>query len=94
MPAKRTVYILLVMFLGALLGDIFYDALEIFYLNSSIVSGDSPYIAYARSLFSWRPWLEIFFDLMGALGGYYAGKAWWKIIYIEDRRHKKYKLGW
>jgi len=89
MPSKRTVYILLAMFLGALLGDIIYDALEISYLNSN-----GTYPTYARSLFSLRPWLEIFFDLSGACGGYYAGKAWWKIIYIEDRRHKKYKLDW
>ena len=94
MPTKRTVYILLVMFLCALFGDIVYDALEISYLNSLIESGNSARVAGGGDPDSSRIWLEIFFDLLGAFGGYYAGKAWWKIIYIEDRRHKGYKLDW
>lgn len=94
MPAKRTIYILFAMLLGMTLGDIVYDVLEVSYLDSLIAKSGSWFVVYGKSFFALRPLPEIFFDLSGAFGGYYAGKAWWRIIYIEDRRHKKYKLDW
>ena len=70
---KKTVYLLLAMFLCALLADIIYDGLEISYLNASLVSRDAWYIVYGKSLFAFRPLPEIVFDLAGAFGGYYVG---------------------
>ena len=94
MPAKRTVYLLLAMLLGVTLGDIAYDILEVYYLNSLIAESGSWLIVYGKDFFALRPLPEIVFDLAGVLVGYYAGKSWWRIIYIEDRRHKSYKLDW
>lgn len=85
---------MLVIFLFVLLGDIVYDLLEISYVDSLLTAGGNRYTYGAENIFALRPLPEIVFDLMGALVGYYAGKYWWRILYIEDRRHKKYKLDW
>ena len=94
MLAKRTVYLLFAMLLGMILGDIAYDLLEVSFLSSLIAESGSRLIVYGKDFFALRPLPEIVFDLAGVLGGYYAGKSWWRIIYIEDRRRKGYKLDW
>lgn len=91
---KKTVYLLLVIFLGCLLGDILYEMIEVFYLNSVMAQRGSLYSAYGESFFALRPLPEIIFVLAGMLAGRYAGKYWWRIIYIEDRRHRHYKVDW
>jgi hypothetical protein len=94
MLTKKTVYLALAMLLGLTLGDIAYDVLEMFYLSSSIVQGVGWYSVLAEKFFALQPLPEIIFDMIGAFGGYYLGKIWWRIIYVEDRRKKNYKLNW
>lgn len=91
---KKKVYLLLVIFLGCLIGDILYDMLEIFYLNSVMAQKDNLYFSYGKSFLILRPLPEMIFVFVGMLVGRYAGSHWWRIIYLEDRRHRHYKIDW
>ncbi|MDD3190753.1 MAG: hypothetical protein PHI66_03635 [Candidatus Pacebacteria bacterium] len=94
MISKRKFYIILVVFLGALVGDIVYDAMEISYLDAVFSQSGGWYVFFGEKFFTLRPLAEIIFDLAGAFLGYHAGKIWWRIIYVEDRRRKSYKQDW
>jgi MFS family permease len=37
------------------------------------------------------PWLQIALWLFGALGGYFLGRWWWRIVYIDRAWEKKIK---
>lgn len=94
MPNKKTVYLILVVFLGCLLGDILYDMVEVSYLSIAMAQRDSLYVVYGDNFFALRPLPEMIFVLIGMYLGYHAGKSWWRIIYVEDRRHRHYKMDW
>jgi len=94
MISKRNSYIILAIFLGTLVGDIVYDAMEISYLNASISQRGGWYFFLGEKFFTLRPLSEMFFASVGMFLGYRAGKSWWRMIYVEDRRHKNYKQDW
>lgn len=94
MLSKKKVYLLFSLLFGVLLFDVLYDGLEIAYLNAASAGSAGSLIALGDSVFALRPWVEIFFDLCGMLFGYCFGRAGWRILYVEDRRHKHYKLDW
>ena len=86
---KKTVYIALAVFLGILTVNLLFIAAEL-YLRESLAEG-----RYLQE-FS-LPASPVFFlacEAAGAIAGYHIGKAWWRIIYIEDRREKSYKPDW
>jgi len=93
MPSKRQTYLLASALLGALFFDLLYDIMEISFQNA-LSSGTRNGILDAERVLFGSPLLEIVFVSAGLWTGLSAGKYWWRIIYIEDRRHRKYKLDW
>jgi len=72
MKTKKTIYILLVMFLGLLLAQIILWSIEIWLLNR-LLNADLP--AY----------LQVGLLTLGLVGGYFLGQTWWRIVYVEHR---------
>ena len=81
MQTKKTIYIILTMFLGLLLAQIAFWLIEIWVLNKFMVSALPLY-------------LQLIFSSLGIIAGYFLGQAWWRIVYIENRhwsRHARLK---
>jgi hypothetical protein len=83
---KKYVYIALFTFLGLLLATLLHALIEIPALK--LITEN--YEQYGDG-YIWQHW-RIIHDVVGAclwlggaLGGYYAGKKWWQILYIEKR---------
>lgn len=93
MLSKKQTYLILAMFLWAVVFDIFYDIAGIAYWNAVADGAHGKLIEAGARIFS-GPLVEILFALVGAALGYRAGKGGWRYIYVEDRRHKKYRLDW
>jgi prepilin-type N-terminal cleavage/methylation domain-containing protein len=83
---KRTIYILLVVMLGILLSFIVHALIEI----GMISLLTSNFEKYSLGL-SWARWFWIHsvgtvaLFVLGAVGGYFLGVKWWRIIYVEKR---------
>lgn len=88
MNIKKTVYIIATMFLGLLLSFLAHAGIEIWYINRVLAQGQPP---KASSLVH-NCFLPISFQIIlllaGLIGGYFLGKTWWRIIYVEHRRGK------
>jgi prepilin-type N-terminal cleavage/methylation domain-containing protein len=91
---KRTIYILLAAMLGILLSFIVHALIEIGVI--SLLT--SNFEKYGLG-FSWASWFwihsvsTVILFVLGAVGGYFLGARWWRIVYIEKRwpgfSHKK-----
>jgi len=86
-PIKKAVYLSAAMILGLLLSFIAHALIEINYLS------------YALK----RDWLVVFYGgcalplaltiallILGAVGGFFLGRFWWRKVYIERVWAKKY----
>lgn len=92
MQIKKTIYILLTMFLGFLLAMIAHGLMEMWFLNLLFSKNIVPkeYIFLGVHCFL-PPYLQFGLPAFGVIGGYFTGRTWWRIIYIEHRRWKKWK---
>jgi len=92
MRIKKTIYILLTMFLSLLLAEIVHWLIEIWWVNHLLSMGLAPklYISLGTHCFL-LPYLQFGLLILGLVGGYFLGQTWWRIIYIEHRRWKKWK---
>lgn len=90
---KKQIYIFFSIILGILLSTIVYGLSEIFYTN--LLIGD--FQTYSLGL-DWRGIyvvnyvLAVVFFVAGVVGGYYLGRRWWQIVYVE-KRHWRFKKG-
>jgi hypothetical protein len=89
---KRRIYILLSMFLGLELSFIVHAIFEVWIIKIALANGK----ALANShwlgkLYCVLPtWLSWGLALAGLTGGFFLGRAWWRIVYIEHR-HWRFK---
>lgn len=89
---KKVVYIFASVFLFVLLSTILHAVIEIPFL--SLLTKD--FEKYGLGL-SWEHWVLIHHIgssallILGALTGYFAGKRWWRIIYVEKRYNRVFK---
>jgi hypothetical protein len=74
---KKTIYILLVMFLGLLLAQMTFWLIEIWALNNFMLELPT--------------YLQIIFSALGLLSGYFLGQTWWRIVYVEHRHWRNCK---
>jgi len=71
--SKRIVYLIVSTVLGFLLGFIAYALIEIGYWDAVGGQGNSD------SLYV----LETIFLTVGAIGGFFLGRFWWRMVYID-----------
>ena len=88
---KRIVYILLSMFLGLLLSFFAHVALEMpalsYLVEGGAHAGDAPVLIWTR----WQSVHEagtVLIALAGLVGGWFLGRYWWRLVYVERRRFK------
>lgn len=93
MLSKKRTYLILAMFLWAVVFDIVYDIAGITYWNAVAGGAEGKLVEAGDWIFA-GPLAEIILAFAGAALGYRAGKGGWRYIYVEDRRHKKYRLDW
>lgn len=93
MLSKKQAYLILAMFLWAVVFDIVYDIIGIAYWNAAADGADGSLMESGIRIFD-GPYAEAVVVLAGAALGYRAGQGGWRYIYVEDRRRKKYKLDW
>ena len=79
------------MVLGVILSFILHAVIEIFYIDYFL----SKNILLKPSALTSKCYLpsslQIFLLLAGIIGGYFLGKFWWRIVYVERRRQKQLK---
>jgi len=85
---KRIVYLMASTILGVFLSYLAHAAMEINYRNWVISQGRAVtfYGACALPL-----WLQIGLWLIGALGGFFLGRFWWRKVYVERVWAKRFK---
>ena len=75
--AKHAVYLVSATILGVILSYVVHAIIETWYLNS---------IETGKVTWYWRcslhPIIQIGLPILGAIGGFFLGRFWWKIIYI------------
>jgi hypothetical protein len=88
MPRKKTVYLVLFMFLFLLLSVIafclFAKAWPEYFLQA----------AGERGVWGELPFSLLALSFLGLILGHHCGQIGWKIIYVEDRRGKHYRQEW
>jgi hypothetical protein len=88
---KKSVYLALVVLLGALFGFLVLLVLALLVIKFQAAFGSvSGGTFLAGVIFGPTPViLFLLFVLAGALGGVYVGPRWWQIIYVEHRRWRR-----
>jgi len=84
---KKTIYIILTIFLGLLLSFILHALVELVYINIMLARGLEVQGSYFLGV-GWCAlpiWVQYTFPAMGIIGGYFLGKTWWRIVYVEHR---------
>jgi hypothetical protein len=83
---KRIVYLISWMVLGMLFDFLVYIFIETKYLNWAL-SHNATLTAFTDKGI-W-PFLHFCLIIIGAIGGYFLGKVWWRKVYIERYWEKK-----
>jgi hypothetical protein len=89
---KRKVYIATFMILGVLLGFLAHAILEIWYIK--LLVNDFSRYGFGWSFDTWRDIHNYFTSALLALGGitgFYLGRRYWRILYVERRYGKFFK---
>lgn len=74
------------MFLGLLLAEIVHWLIEAWLVNTLLAQGVIPqqYVFLGTHCFL-PPYLQFSLLIIGAIGGYFLGQTWWRIVYVEKR---------
>jgi len=87
---KRIIYLIASTILGIFLSYLAHALIEINYLSWALERGSRIYFYGACAL---CPWLQIAFWALGAIGGFFLGRFWWRKLYIERVWLKKRPAG-
>lgn len=87
-PAKKVAYLILTTILGILLTFLIYAFAEIKYLEWSAQNNHSV-VWYGSCIL--HPVFRIGLLFVGAIGGFFLGKVWWRKVYIEQYWYNKFK---
>jgi uncharacterized protein YneF (UPF0154 family) len=85
-PTKKIIYIVLNVILGLLLGFLVHVFIEIKYLEWAASTG---YYVVWQGNCALPLILQVGLLFLGAVGGFFSGKFWWKKVYIERFWEKK-----
>ena len=88
---KRKIYLGLTMLLGVELMVIIHTLLESWYVSAFIASASRP-VRYGFWFISsyLPPWLSALLLIGGLVGGFFLGRWWWQIVYVE-KRHWRFR---
>ena len=90
MNSKRTIYITSFTLLGILLSTIVHAGVEIPVINLLVADFDR----YSLGL-TWAQWFwvhhvgSVILGVAGALFGFWQGRYWWRVIYVEKKFGKR-----
>ncbi|MFH1509204.1 MAG: hypothetical protein ABIE68_03505 [bacterium] len=82
--AKHVIYLIASTFLGIILSFFVHAVVEMWYLN---YLSDNSFEVIWHGGCALPYYLQIIILLAGAIGGFFLGKAWWKLVYLTP--HKK-----
>ncbi|MFH0853545.1 MAG: hypothetical protein V1853_04010 [bacterium] len=82
--SKHVVYLISATVLGVILSCIVHAIIETLYLNSVKAGEITRYQGC-----SLHPVIQVGLPILGAVGGLFLGRFWWKIVYIEQSWRKK-----
>ena len=85
---KKIIYLTASAILGILLSLIFHGLVEMAYLNWAIGKGNE--IQFYGGCGLW-PGFQIAILAAGAIGGFFLGRLWWRIIYVDRKWEKSRK---
>lgn len=85
-PTKHVIYLFASTGLGVLLGFLAHAGMEIWYLRWADTNGTA--ITWYNGC-ALHPAIQIALPVLGALGGFFLGRWWWRMVYIEQRWAKK-----
>lgn len=87
-PTKHVIYLIAATLMGIILALGAHAIIEQLYLNWSIIN-DQPIHWYGDC--SLHPTIQIGLIVLGAVGGFFIGRMWWHMVYIDRRwaRDKK-----
>jgi hypothetical protein len=83
---KKSFYIFLTIILGLMLAMIAHSLLEVWYLDWA--GRNSIEIIWSHGC-AFPAYFNYGLFVIGAIGGYFLGQTWWRIVYIEKRRWGK-----
>jgi hypothetical protein len=92
---KKIVYILLSVALGKLLGFIAFGMLSIKFAKILVQRG----LPVENDQIFWLVWSPLpdylYWTLIwaGAIGGFFLGLKWWRIVYVEHRHWRRQRKG-
>lgn len=91
MKMKRKIYIGLTMLFGVELMVVLHALVESWYI-SMLTTNNTPITSYKFWVFStYLPlWLPAIMLIGGLVGGFFLGKWWWQIVYVE-KRHWRFR---
>lgn len=97
--SKKTVYVILTMFFFFLLSNLIYNMLFVAYPDFFIPM-EYIFCPFCKGVFFelYSP-LQMLFVFFGTIAGYYVGKFWWQMVYVQQeyrgvRKNKIRKLDW
>lgn len=83
---KKIVYYLLTIILGLLLSILSHVFIEYFYLRQAIIN-NVPIQRVGSELGCALPLgLQVGLPIAGVILGFFLGRRWWQIVYVEGRR--------
>ena len=89
---KKTIYVMLTIFLGILLSFLMHALIEFTFLEYARVHGIRVNWNMALGASCSLPgFVQLLIIFLGALGGYFLGQYWWKIVYVEKIFENKVK---
>lgn len=91
LPHKKTVYIFLTMIFGFLVGNLIYTSLAVSYPDILFMQEDASCMTCQGQLFEVYPLQQMIFTVLGTIGGYYLGRFWWQVVYVDRKYRNKDK---
>ena len=92
-PTKKFIYLILTTILGILLSFLICTFIEIKYFNwvlNNQWAQENPSDVMLSAKYALHPALRIALLLVGAIGGFFLGRVWWRKVYIEQYWYKKF----
>ncbi len=79
-PAKHVIYLISTTVMGVLLSFLTHAGIETLYLQWAEQTG---HVVTWYSGCALHPFIQVGLVLAGAVGGFFLGKMWWRMVYID-----------